>query len=243
MCRAKNKGGRRCPGRSTPTTASAPSPDPGTSQTREPIRLVASGDDVVDSMIGERIERIGPSDRVGPSDWVGPIDLSSYGPGVVTGTASDAGAVPDARIVMVRSGKAKVGAQTAVKIGDTAVPNRTPEPSKAERKAAKRAAKRAEKAERWATVDRELNTATAEIDGSTWNRTRSNLLLSPISRQKNCSDNGDDPTIYDAQVAEGRRMLTQILIENGASPDEAAQKVQRLETAYTTWKNTPEVTQ
>jgi hypothetical protein len=80
---------------------------------------------------------------------------------------------------------------------------------------------------------RTLNAAKAEIGPPLGNP--SYLVVGPLSRQAEHARHGGDPAIYDQQVAEGRAMLTSLLVGNGTAPDVAAAKVSRLESAYSTW--------
>ena len=83
-----------------------------------------------------------------------------------------------------------------------------------------------------------LNAAKAEIGPPLGNP--SYLVVGPLSRQAELARHGGDPAIYDQQVAEGRAMLTSLLVGNGVAPDVAAAKVSRLESAYSAWTATPE---
>jgi hypothetical protein len=66
------------------------------------------------------------------------------------------------------------------------------------------------------------------------------LLLGPLSRQAEHARGGGDPSVYDAQVAEGRVMLISQMVGHGDDSGTATAKAEALEAAYATWAATPE---
>jgi hypothetical protein len=97
---------------------------------------------------------------------------------------------------------------------------------------------RAEAKARWALAERTLADAKAAVGPLVGNR--SSLLLGPLSQQARIARGGGDPSVYDEQVAEGRDMLSSMLVSHGDSPGAAAAKIKALATAYAAWSATPE---
>jgi hypothetical protein len=97
---------------------------------------------------------------------------------------------------------------------------------------------RAEAKARWAQAERTLADAKAAVGPLVGNQ--SSLLLGPLSQQARTARGGGDPSVYDEQVAEGRKMLSSILVSHGDSPGSAAAKIEALATAYAAWSATPE---
>jgi hypothetical protein len=67
------------------------------------------------------------------------------------------------------------------------------------------------------------------------------LLLGPLSQQERTARGGGDPSVYDEQVAEGRKMLSSMLMSHGDSSSSAAAKIEALAAAHAAWSATPEV--
>ena len=111
-----------------------------------------------------------------------------------------------------------------------------PGPASSERPPASRAAAKA----RWAQAERTLADAKAAVDPLAGMGNRSALLLGPLSQQESIARAGGDPSVYDEQVAAGRKMLSSILVGRGDSPGSAAAKIEALAAAYTAWSATPE---
>jgi hypothetical protein len=111
-----------------------------------------------------------------------------------------------------------------------------PAPAAASRRG--RATSRAGARARWAQVQRQLDEAKSAVGPPLGNP--SYLVLSPLARQADHARPGGDPAAYDPEVAQGKDMLTRLLVSHGGSPAAAAAKVSALETAWAAWAATPE---
>jgi len=97
----------------------------------------------------------------------------------------------------------------------------------------------AEARARWAQAERALADAEAAIGPPLGNP--SALLLGPLAKQAHHVRDGGDPSVYSEQIAEGRQMLSSLLVSHGDSPDSASAKIDALVAAYDAWFATPEV--